>query len=47
MYGPRDPRAFLVNVRLVIGYGYLRPSVVFVVDYSRLKYKAVADSRIR
>ena len=46
-YGLRDPRAFLVNVRLAIDYDYLRPSVVFVVDYSRLEHRAVAESRIR
>ena len=46
-YGLRDPRAFLVNVRLAIDYGYLRPSVVFVLDYSRPEHKVVAESRIK
>ncbi len=46
-YGLKDPRAFLVNVRLAIDYDYLRPSVVFVVDYSRPEHRAVAESRIR
>ena len=34
-YGVRGPRTFLVNVGLAVGYGYLRPSVIFVIDYSR------------
>ena len=46
-YGVKDPRAFLVNVRLAIDYGYLKPIVVFVLDYSRPGHKAVAESRIR
>ena len=46
-YGLKDPRAFLVNVRLTIDYGYLKPSVVFVVDYSRPKHKAVAEVRVK
>ena len=46
-YGLRDPRAFLVNVRLAIDYNYLRPSVTFVIDYSRPEHRAVAESRIR
>ena len=46
-YGLMDPRAFLVNVRLAIDYDYLRPSVVFVVDYSRPGHRAVAKSRIK
>ncbi|WP_256359215.1 hypothetical protein [Vulcanisaeta sp. JCM 14467] len=36
-----------MNVRLVIDYDYLRPSVVFVVDYSKPGHKAVAESRIK
>ena len=46
-YGLKDPRAFLVNVRLAIDYDYLKPSVVFVVDYSRPEHRTVAESRIR
>ena len=46
-YGLRDPRAFLVNVRLAIDYGYLRPSVVFVVDYSRPEHRAIAEVRAK
>ncbi len=40
-YGFKDPRAFLVNVRLAIDYGYLKPNVIFVIDYSRPKHRAV------
>ena len=43
-YGLKDPRAFLVNVRLAIDYGYLRPGVIFVVDYSRPEHEAVSGS---
>ena len=46
-YGLRDPRTFLVNVRLAIDYDYLKPSVIFVVDYSRPEHRAVAESRVR
>ncbi|GAB6945243.1 hypothetical protein [Vulcanisaeta sp. JCM 14467] len=46
-YGLKDPRAFLVNVRLAIDYGYLKPSVVFVVDYSKPEHRAVAESRVK
>ncbi|WP_252900476.1 hypothetical protein [Vulcanisaeta sp. JCM 14467] len=46
-YGLKDPRAFLANVRLAIDYGYLKPSIIFVIDYSRPEHKAVAESRVR
>ena len=46
-YGLKDPRAFLANVRLAINYGYLKPSVIFVVDYSKPEHRAVAESRIK
>ena len=46
-YGLRDPRAFLVNVRLAIDYGYLKPNVIFVIDYSRPEHRAVAESRVK
>ena len=46
-YGLKDPRAFLVNVRLAIDYDYLRPSVVFVVDYSKPGHRAIAESRVK
>ena len=46
-YGLKDPRTFLVNVRLAIDYGYLKPSVTFVVDYSRPEHRAVAESRVK
>ena len=46
-YGLKDPRAFLANIRLAIDYGYLKPSVIFVIDYSRPEHKTVAESRIR
>ena len=46
-YGLRDPRSFLVNVRLAIDYGYLRPSIIFVVDYSKPEHRAIAESRVK
>lgn len=46
-YGLRDPRAFLTNVRLAIDYDYLKPSVVFVIDYSKPEHKPIAEARIR
>ena len=46
-YGLRDPRAFLMNVRLAVDYDYLKPSVVFVVDYSRPEHRAVTESRVK
>ncbi|ADY00973.1 MAG: hypothetical protein ACP5GZ_07310 [Vulcanisaeta sp.] len=46
-YGLRDPRTFLMNVRLALDYDYLRPSVTFVIDYSRPEHKAVAESRVK
>ena len=46
-YGLRDPRALLMNVRLALDYDYLRPNVVFVIDYSKPEHRAVAESRIR
>jgi hypothetical protein len=45
-YGLRRPRSFLVNMRLVVDYGYLKPKVVFVLDYSKPIHKEVAGSRI-
>ena len=45
-YGLRRPRSFLVNIRLAMDYGYLKPRVVFVLDYSRPVHKEVAESRI-
>ncbi|GAB6945321.1 hypothetical protein [Vulcanisaeta sp. JCM 14467] len=35
-----------MNVRLAIDYGYLKPSIVFTLDYSRPEHKSVAGSRI-
>ncbi len=46
-YGLRDPRTLLMNVRLALDYDYLRPSVIFVIDYSRPEHRTVAESRIR
>ena len=46
-YGLRDPRAFLTNVRLAIDYGYLRPSVVFVVDHSKPEHRTIAEVRVK
>jgi hypothetical protein len=45
-YGLRRPRSFLVNIRLAIDYGYLKPKVVFVIDYSKPIHREVAKSRI-
>ena len=45
-YDLRGSRAFLVNVRLAIDYDYLRPSVTFVVDYSKPEHRAIAESRV-
>ncbi|BDR93076.1 hypothetical protein [Vulcanisaeta souniana] len=46
-YGLKNPRAFLMNVRLALDYDYLRPSVVFVIDHSRPEHKAVAETRVK
>ena len=46
-YGLRNPRALLTNIRLTIDYGHLKPSAVFVIDYSRPERKAVAESRVK
>ena len=46
-YGIKDPRSFLANVSLAIDYDYLRPSVTFVVDYSKPEHRAVAGSRVK
>jgi len=46
-YGVSDPRSFLVNIRYALDYGYLRPRVVFVLDYSKPEHRGVAGSRIK
>lgn len=46
-YAVRDPRAFLINIRLALDYDYLRPRVIFTIDYSRPEHKAVAETRIK
>jgi len=45
-YGLRRPRSFLTNIKLAIDYGYLKPRVVFVLDYSKPIHREVAKSRI-
>ena len=36
-----------MNAKLAIDYDYLKPSVAFVVNYSRLEHRAVAESRVK
>jgi len=38
-YGLRRPRSFLVNIKLAMDYGYLKPKVIFVLNYSRPEHK--------
>jgi hypothetical protein len=45
-YGLRRPRSFLVNIKLAMDYGYLKPKVIFVLDYSKPIHKEVVESRI-
>jgi hypothetical protein len=45
-YGLRRPRSFLVNIKLAMDYGYLKPKVIFVLDYSKLIHREVAESRL-
>ena len=45
-YGLKSPRSFLVNIRLALDYGYLRPKVIFVLDYSRPMHREVVESRL-
>jgi hypothetical protein len=45
-YGLRRPRSFLVNIRLALDYGYLKPKVIFVLDYSKPIHREVAESRL-
>jgi hypothetical protein len=45
-YGLRRPRSFLTNVKLAMDYGYLKPKVVFVLDYSKPVHREIIDSRI-
>ncbi|GAB6944804.1 hypothetical protein [Vulcanisaeta sp. JCM 14467] len=40
-------RDFLANVRLAIDYGHLKPSIIFVIDYSKPKHRAISESRIK
>jgi hypothetical protein len=46
VYGLRRPRSFLINIKLALDYGYLKPRVVFVLDYSKPIHREVAGSRI-
>jgi hypothetical protein len=45
-YGLRRPRSFLTNIKLALDYGYLKPKVIFVLDYSKPIHREVAGSRI-
>jgi hypothetical protein len=45
-YGLRRLMSFLVNIKLALDYGYLKPRVIFVLDYSKPIHKEVVDSRI-
>jgi hypothetical protein len=45
-YGLRRPRSFLTNIRLALDYGYLKPKVIFVLDYSKPIHKEVVDSKL-
>jgi hypothetical protein len=45
-YGLKRPRSFLVNMRLAMDYGYLKPKVIFVLDYSKPIHREIVDSRI-
>ena len=38
-YGLSRPRSFLVNIKLALDYGYLKPKVIFVLNYSRPEHK--------
>ncbi|WP_069807501.1 hypothetical protein [Vulcanisaeta thermophila] len=46
-YAVRDPRSFLVNIRLAIDYGYLKPHVIFYLDYASEGQKTVSERRVR
>ena len=46
-YSLKNPRSFFANVKLAIGYGYLRPSVVFIINYSKPEHRAVAEVRVK
>jgi hypothetical protein len=45
-YGLRRPRSFLTNIKLAMDYGYLKPKVIFVLDYSKPIHREVAGSRL-
>jgi hypothetical protein len=45
-YGLRRLMSFLVNIKLALDYGYLKPKVIFVLDYSKPIHKEVVESRI-
>ena len=38
-YGLSRPKSFLVNIKLALDYGYLKPKVIFVLNYSRPEHK--------
>jgi len=46
VYVLRRPRSFLTNIRLALDYGYLKPKVIFVLDYSKPIHREVAGSRL-
>jgi hypothetical protein len=45
-YGLKSPRSFLTNIKLAVDYGYLKPKVIFVLDYSKPIHREVAESRL-
>jgi hypothetical protein len=45
-YGLKSPRSFLVNIKLALDYGYLKPKVIFVLDYSKPIHREIIDSKI-
>jgi hypothetical protein len=45
-YGLKSPRSFLVNIKLALDYGYLKPRVIFVLDYSKPIHREIVDSKL-
>jgi hypothetical protein len=45
-YGLSRPRSFLTNIKLAMDYGYLKPKVIFVLDYSKPIHREIIDSKL-
>jgi hypothetical protein len=45
-YGLSKPRSFLTNIKLAMDYGYLKPKVIFVLDYSKPIHREIIDSKL-